>query len=109
MADLSHNPQRKMPLVSWAGRSALGAQACFLKSSYFTFVLSFNHLLAAFNRSFKMKSSSQGMLHALNCPMSFRVIPLETEKHQLLAVTLRPRDALRDEQHTSAGPRAFLG
>lgn len=47
MADLSHNPPRKTPLVSWAGGSALRARACFLISSYFMFVLSFNHLLAA--------------------------------------------------------------
>lgn len=46
-ADLLHNPRRKTLLVSRARGSALGTRGCFPKFSYFTFVLSFNHLLAA--------------------------------------------------------------
>lgn len=56
-----------------------------------------------------MKSSGQGMLRALNCPMSFGVILLETETRQLLTVALWTRGVLHDEQHTSAWPWALLG
>lgn len=109
-ADLLHNPWCKTPLVSRAGGTALGlgddfrnfliSPLCYLLTIYLQRVL---------NSSFKMKSSGRGMLCALNCPMSFEVILSETETHRLLAVTLWTGGMLRDEQHTSAWPRAFLG
>lgn len=39
------------------------------------------YLQLVFNSIFKMKSSGQGVLRALNCPMSFGVIVSEMEMH----------------------------
>ena len=67
-----------------AFRNFLILHLCYLLTIY---------LQQVFDSVFKMKSSGQGVLRALNCAMSFGVILLGTETHRLLTVTLERRRA----------------